>query len=161
MHTCAHQVHTFTFSIAHFVRTVHTLSVFPRPVCSVSTVHTKICLSTLVHGCTHCAHLIHSVHTLSIFMYIQLNHHRFLLMAGPLWYNQRTGEVLKASRRYNNQGKTGGDLAASLQLNVWMRAEEPGILGRLALAPVGEARGARNDPCGSAGESFVLSPGAM
>ena len=61
-------------------------------------------------------------------MYIQLNHHRFLLMAGPLWYNQRTGEVLKASRRYNNQGKTGGDLAASLQLNVLMRAEEPGKL---------------------------------
>jgi hypothetical protein len=49
-------------------------------------------------------------------------------MAGPLWYNQRTGEVLKASRRYNNRGKTAGDLAASLQLNVWRRAEEPGKL---------------------------------
>ena len=49
-------------------------------------------------------------------------------MAGPLWYNERTGEVLKASRRSNNRSKTAGDLSASLQLNVWRRAEEPGKL---------------------------------
>jgi len=51
-----------------------------------------------------------------------------LLMTGPLWYDQRTGQVLTASRRYVKCKKTAGDLAASLQLNVWWRAEEPGKL---------------------------------
>ena len=86
-------------------------------------------------------------------MYIQLNHHRFLLMAGPLWYNQRTGEVLKGSRRYNNQGKTGGDLAASLQLNVWRRAEEP---GKLIYELVGGGHWTERSRIHSPGESSLV-----
>jgi len=62
-------------------------------------------------------------------------------MSGPLWYNERTGEVLKASRRYHKSGKTAGDLSASLQLNVWRRAEEPGKLTHELVGGGQHARG--------------------
>ena len=51
-------------------------------------------------------------------------------MTGPKWNNPRTGSVLAASRRYDKcrLGKTQGDLAGSLQLCIWRRAEDPGRL---------------------------------
>ena len=49
-------------------------------------------------------------------------------MTGPLWFNERTGKVLTASRRYVKGKKTAEDLLSSLELNVWRRAEEPGKL---------------------------------
>ena len=54
----------------------------------------------------------------------------FLYIAGPTWYNQRTGSVLAASQREQDRGlgKTQGDLAGSLQLCIWRRAEDPGKL---------------------------------
>ena len=103
--------------------------------------HTKFCLCTLVHTCTHCVHLIHTVHTLSTLKYIHLIYSLIVFVAGPLWYDKRTGAVLKASRRYNIRGKTAGDLAASLQLNVWRRAEEPGKLTHELVGGGQNARG--------------------
>ena len=51
-------------------------------------------------------------------------------ITGPKWKNLRTGSVLAASRRDDKcgLGKTQGDLAGSLQLCIWRRAEDPGRL---------------------------------
>ena len=48
-------------------------------------------------------------------------------MTGPKWYDQRTGSDLTAARREEKcgLGKTAGDLAGSLQLCIWLRAEDP------------------------------------
>ena len=55
-----------------------------------------------------------------------------MCMTGPKWnnLNLRTGSVLAASRRDDKcrLGKTQGDLAGSLQLCIWRRAEDPGKL---------------------------------
>ena len=46
-----------------------------------------------------------------------------LLSPGPRWLDRRTSKVLQASRRYDRAGKskTAGDLASTLQLNIWRR----------------------------------------
>ena len=84
------------------------------------TVYTVYTLSTLcVHSCTLCT----------------------MYMTGPLWFDQRSGQVLTASRRYVKGKKTAGDLSASLQLNVWRRAEEPGKLTHELVGGGQHARG--------------------
>ncbi len=55
------------------------------------------------------------------------------LLAVPRWHIQGTtytGSFLRASQCYDEVGKrkTAGDLASTLQLNIWRRAEEPGML---------------------------------
>ena len=62
-------------------------------------------------------------------------------MTGPLWFDQRSGQVFTASRRYVKGKKTAGDLSASLQLNVWRRAEEPGKLTHELVGGGQHARG--------------------
>jgi hypothetical protein len=64
-------------------------------------------------------------------------------MAGPKWYNQRTGSVLTAARREEKSGfgKTQGDLAGSLQLCIWRRAEDPGKMTYLLVGGGKNKRG--------------------
>jgi len=67
----------------------------------------------------------------------------FMPMTGSKWYNQSTGLVLTAARRGEKCGldKTRGDLAGSLQLCIWRRAEDPGKMTYQLVGGGAHARG--------------------